>query len=321
MAWSETGDTSTTNSQTISVTASAGQLLVLFIGWGDITSTLTVSDGVNVWNATPPQRSSGSAITPCSVQMFYAANVVAGTHVVTASSFPVSLFMICYLFSGYTTAGLDGLVVGTNTTSSSMTATSNSITTLGGSDLIVAGWMDLHDSGATSVASPFTLGNSGGGFYPAYALNEVAGSYTPTFTFGGGLSWAMVAAAFYSTPILPVVTTQSPIADSSGVSCVGRGNITATGLATPTTQGFVYGTVNDGVPGNVAPGSSGWVNYVTQSGTYSTGPFTESITGLTPFTQYYISAWAQNSYGYSYGPVQSFKIVTGPFPVFRPDLP
>lgn len=103
----------------------------------------------------------------------------------------------------------------------------------------------------------------------------------------------------------PTVTTEavSSIKDSSAV---GNGTITATGGVSNDKQGFVYDTLSHSTPGNVAPSSSGYASSAETVGSFSTGAFTKSITGLTGGITYYARAYAHNSAGYSYGNEVSF---------------
>ena len=98
----------------------------------------------------------------------------------------------------------------------------------------------------------------------------------------------------YSLPVVaPTVTTQSAT-NIAQTSCTGNGNITATGGANATRRGFCYkiGTTGD-------PTTSDNVAY--DDGSFGTGAFTKSITGLTPGTSYRVRAYAINSAGTSYG--------------------
>ncbi|WP_162910835.1 LamG-like jellyroll fold domain-containing protein [Hymenobacter oligotrophus] len=98
---------------------------------------------------------------------------------------------------------------------------------------------------------------------------------------------------------VPTVTT----AAASGVTSVRAvlgGNVTAAGSATVTARGVVYSST-DNTP-NI--GESGVIQDANP--TAGTGAFSETIAGLTGATTYYMSAYATNSYGTSYGSVASF---------------
>ena len=96
----------------------------------------------------------------------------------------------------------------------------------------------------------------------------------------------------------PTVTTQAPTAVLS-TTATGNGNITATGGVAPTTRGFCWDLASNADP-DVSDSK------VEETGTFSTGAFTGSITGLTAGTQYKVRAYAINTVGTSYGGVQSF---------------
>jgi hypothetical protein len=91
----------------------------------------------------------------------------------------------------------------------------------------------------------------------------------------------------------PTVTTQAA-SDVLPTSVTGNGNITSIGGASPTRRGFAYkvGTSGD-------PTTSDSVSY--EDGSFSTGAYTLSITGLTESTSYRVRAYAVNSVGTSYG--------------------
>jgi len=93
--------------------------------------------------------------------------------------------------------------------------------------------------------------------------------------------------------IAPTVTTQSAT-DVATTSFIGNGNITDTGGENCTRRGFCYkvGTSGD-------PTTSDSVAY--DDGSFGTGTYSKSITGLTAGTNYRVRAYAVNSAGTSYG--------------------
>jgi hypothetical protein len=93
--------------------------------------------------------------------------------------------------------------------------------------------------------------------------------------------------------VAPTVTTQSAT-DIATTSFTGNGNITDTGGENCTRRGFCYkvGTSGD-------PTTSDSVAY--DDGSFGTGAFTKSITGLTAGTDYRVRAYAVNSAGTGYG--------------------
>ncbi len=132
--------------------------------------------------------------------------------------------------------------------------------------------------------------------YRAYAINSLGTSYGADTTF-------------ITLATLPTITTQlgfqvSQVAGYSG------GNITDTGGGTDDIRGIVWDLASQSLPGNVAPGSSGYANKVEEvAGGYGVGQFAESLTSLVLGTTYYIRAYAHNSIGYVYGNEIAFTII------------
>jgi hypothetical protein len=127
------------------------------------------------------------------------------------------------------------------------------------------------------------------------------GTITSTIWCAVGVELAAVVV------VAPTVTTQA-VSSIATTTATGNGNITATGGANADTRGIVYSTATQTLPGNVAPGSSGYSGLVNETGgSFSTGAYTESLTGLTGNTTYYARAYAHNSAGYSYGAEVSFS--------------
>jgi hypothetical protein len=111
---------------------------------------------------------------------------------------------------------------------------------------------------------------------------------------------------FVAPVVAPTVTTQS--ADQIATTSIrGNGNITDTGGENCTRRGFCYkvGTSGD-------PTISDSVAY--DDGSFGTGAFTKSITGLTPGTSYRVRAYAVNSEGTSYGTTVSVKTLSSFIP-------
>lgn len=96
-------------------------------------------------------------------------------------------------------------------------------------------------------------------------------------------------------PTAPVVTTGS-VSGVTQTSATCGGNVTDDGGAEVTVRGVCWGTSQ-----NPTTGSS-----KTNDGP-GTGPFTSSITGLTPGNEYFVRAYATNSEGTSYGGQESFS--------------
>jgi hypothetical protein len=106
----------------------------------------------------------------------------------------------------------------------------------------------------------------------------------------------------------PTVTTQAAT-DIGYTTATGNGNITGVNGANADKRGFVYGESSHGDPGNVAPGSSGYDAYVEDTGSFGTGTFAKTMTGLTAGHHYYVRAYAHNSAGYAYGSEVDFYAI------------
>lgn len=104
---------------------------------------------------------------------------------------------------------------------------------------------------------------------------------------------------------VPTVTTQAGSSIESSTA-TGNGNITNTGGENNDKRGFVYDTASKSLPGNVAPGSSGYANYAEDAGSFVAGTFTKNLTSLNTGATYYVRAYAHNSTGYAYGGEVSF---------------
>jgi len=126
------------------------------------------------------------------------------------------------------------------------------------------------------------------------------------FADTSGTSYDPKLVVTYTTVVAPTVTTQSAT-NIATTSCTGNGNITATGGANATRRGFCYKVGTSGDP-TVADS----VAY--DDGSFGTGAFTKSITGLTPNTSYRVRAYAVNSAGTSYGTTVDVKTLSAFIP-------
>jgi len=97
--------------------------------------------------------------------------------------------------------------------------------------------------------------------------------------------------------VQPTVTTQAPT-DVGQTSATGNGNITDTGGQNCTERGFKYGLTQ----------TDTWS--VSDTGSFGTGAYTKTITGLTAGITYCIRAFATNSAGTGYGSWTSFAAGT-----------
>lgn len=110
---------------------------------------------------------------------------------------------------------------------------------------------------------------------------------------------------------LPTCTTQA-VSGISDLSATGNGNGTDDGSGIISERGSVYDTVSRSDPGNLAPASTLYTFNTIDTGTFSEGAFTNSLTGLTELTTYYVRAYCKNQAGYDYGTEVSFVTLESP---------
>lgn len=106
----------------------------------------------------------------------------------------------------------------------------------------------------------------------------------------------------------PTVTTQAA-SSIAQTTTTGNGNILDVGNADATRRGVQVNT-SATAPPPAAPGHDFY-----EDGTFSTGAFTTSITGLTPGQTYYYRAYAKNVAGTSYGSWVSFTALSATYNV------
>jgi len=108
---------------------------------------------------------------------------------------------------------------------------------------------------------------------------------------------------FNTAPEPPTVTTQD-VTSITQTTATGNGNITDLGAPNPTQHGVCWNT----------GGNPTTADTKTEEGAVAaTGTFTSSMTSLSPYTTYYVRAYATNTAGTSYGEEISFKTL--------PDVP
>ena len=105
---------------------------------------------------------------------------------------------------------------------------------------------------------------------------------------------------------LPAVNTDAATSVGSTKATL-NGNIIGEGAADVTKRGFVYDVVSRSTPSNTAPAGSGYASYTEETGSFSTGAYSLSLTGLNSQKTYYVRAYAYNSNGYSYGSEITFS--------------
>jgi hypothetical protein len=169
-------------------------------------------------------------------------------------------------------------------------------------------WINV-DNPSSSVYSTSTAGRANATSYsqtlPAGAENQSIVQLRWIYWISAGSSGSRdrlgideISVTGTSGNSSPTVTTQFPSSILT-TTATGNGNITATGGVDPTVRGFCWDLQTNADP-DIADSK------VEETGTFTTGAFTGSITGLTAGTQYKVRAYATNSVGTSYGAVQTF---------------
>ena len=146
-----------------------------------------------------------------------------------------------------------------------------------------------NGTGTSLFTSQLTNLNPGTLYYVrSYAQNSTGVGYGNQLTFTT------------TSNTTPTVTTTSVTVFSSTSATMG-GNVTSSGGGTVTRRGICYSTTtNPDLTSNVIDIGTG------------TGTFSQNITGLVTGTIYYVRAFAQNSFGTSFGAQQSFQTLSTP---------
>ncbi len=201
---------------------------------------------------------------------------------------------------------IDGSVVGTSTYSASPGVTmqfayslDGTTFTLIGSPVVVSGTtpatMPSIDLSGVSTLQNIPFGTT---VYIRY--------YATGQTNTGGWGFSSATAGTYGLAIGGSLIAYPPTVTSQAASVIaattatGNGNITNIGGAAPTTRGFCWDLATNADP------TTALSTKTTETGPFSTGAFTGSLTGLSPNTSYKVRAYATNSGGTSYGAAQTF---------------
>jgi hypothetical protein len=166
---------------------------------------------------------------------------------------------------------------------------------------------------ATHGSNPLTLGVAApqvGDLLVLFPWGSEPATETVTDNAGGSLGnhWQGLTGPYGGTVFwtvnsqLPIVTTQQPTVAVPLYSVTGNGTLVQPGWNPTTVEGFVWDVVSHSLPGNVAPASSLYPNFVSTSGSFSApNTFSQLLTGLPSSSTIFIRAAAMNSYGWSYG--------------------
>jgi hypothetical protein len=164
--------------------------------------------------------------------------------------------------------------------------------------------------GSSSIGVPATGSYGSTGWY---TVTLTAGSTAGTYRIGFGsfnfrdsgynpILFVDNATGGTSSPQQPVVSTTTPSSITNSSATTG-GSVSNGGSSTVTARGIVYSSSNS----NPTIGGSGVTQISSGSGL---GTFTVNLTGLANGTTYYVSAYATNSAGTSYGGVQTFTTLS-----------
>ena len=142
--------------------------------------------------------------------------------------------------------------------------------------------------------------------YHPYAVNGIGPNTTaPDKTF---TTSACPSPSPSPTPV-SVPSLAGPTASSITVnSATLNGNITSTNNGTVTVRGFEYGT------------TISYGNYITESGSFSTGAYTGSASSLTCGTVYHFRSYAKNSAGTASSSDQTLTTSACPTPITSPTI-
>lgn len=166
----------------------------------------------------------------------------------------------------------------------------------GNSYTLVTKTWDLWVDGTRTVIGAATAGGlaagtnlSGFGFFGESSTGNAAFMYIDDLEYSNALPTGNVA---------PTVTTQAPNPIST-VSATGNGNINNTGGINPSSRGVCWD-----IYANPDPTTAN--NHTTESGSFSTGTFTGSLSSLSAETRYKVVAYATNPQGTGYGSAVNF---------------
>jgi hypothetical protein len=159
-------------------------------------------------------------------------------------------------------------------------------------ELNAAGKSAISTTGVTKLGLRMATKDVGGTEPTPWQSSRNAYLYAYASEQGEGYKPKLVVT--YSLPSVPTVTTQAA-SDILNTTAVGNGNITNTGGASCDLRGVRWGAT-----------SGVYTSSSTNSGSFDTGAFTKTMTGLDPGITYYYQAMAHNSAGWGYGGEASF---------------
>ncbi len=300
----------------------ANDICLLAVSSENQAISLSSAQGFSELPTWSPQSAGTAATNPASRLAVFWKRTVGGDTAPTVADSGDNTEGIIYCFSGViqtgnpwdTGAGGNDSAANdtTGTIPGATTTVANTLVTLiisssfnGTSTAQCSAWTNADLANITERSDNTSTAGNGGGNCMATGEKATAGSYTTTTltmaqtTYKGAISLAL------KPPQLTTVTTQAA-SNVKGITATANGNITDTGGINADKNGFVYDTSSRSLPGDVAPTSSGYASYTENAGSFGTGAFTVSLTGLTSGATYYGRAYAHNTAGYSYGSEVSF---------------
>lgn len=251
----------------------------------DATYSASVEFKNTVWTLLTTNTGSHNVVINCSssgYQNYYAATSFSGVH--TTSPVDVTGFIV-------------DVDAGTSISKSVTTNYDNSF---------LLDSLSLSNNNDWSAGLGQTIDfNQGDGNYRtkgSYKTTTTAGSQTMSWS-GGAANGILLILAIREvvTIVAPTVTTQAASSITT-TSCTGNGNITATGGANATRRGFCYKAASSG-----DPTTSDSTAY--DDGSFGTGAYTKSVSGLSAGTNYRVRAYAVNSAGTAYGTTVDVKTI------------
>ena len=154
-------------------------------------------------------------------------------------------------------------------------------------------------SATNSYIGATDLGNALAKTETSLTCNTAYTRYVWAYNASGCVSAAATLTQTASSCVTTPTVLSSAASSTGATSTTLNGSVSSTGGATVTVRGFKYSTTN-----GFNPATTG--TNISESGSYNTGAFSLTPTGLVSSTTYYAVAYATNSIGTTYGDQISF---------------